>query len=196
MHSLSRVFGSEPPAPPDTVPDTRCEVRPHVTALVVDTTAAIALPTADVLARCALVVTVADSFARAKERLAECPPALLVTELRLREYNGLHLVLRGKARRPSMAAVVMSEIDDTVLQSDTEALGATFVVRPIDTKHFTAAALRTLLRPSVELEPIRPPFERRLQQTRILQRPVECERRHAERRRDLVSLLGVVAGVS
>src|SRR5919112_1010370 len=70
-------------------------VRPSLSALVVDGTLANALATVSLLTSHHFHVTLADTFDRAKERLTESPPELLVTELRLREYNGLQLVLRG-----------------------------------------------------------------------------------------------------
>jgi CheY-like chemotaxis protein len=62
-------------------------------------------------------VTVADSFQEALERL-RVPPALLIAHIRLGEYNGLHLVLRGKAARRDLAAIVTSGVADRVLQAD------------------------------------------------------------------------------
>ena len=59
-------------------------------------------------------VTVADSFQEALERL-RVPPALLIAHIRLGEYNGLHLVLRGKAARRDLAAIVTSGVADQVL---------------------------------------------------------------------------------
>ncbi len=146
MQILSQLSGSDRTAPGTTHDISLC-VRPRVFALVVDSLLDNALVTANLLADSDFHVTVADNFARAKERLAECPPALLVTEVRLREYNGLQLVLRGKTRRSSLGAIVLASEVDPVLQADAEAMGATFVVRPIDATQFTAAALRTCSAP-------------------------------------------------
>src|SRR5688500_11415223 len=49
--------------------------------------------------------TVAATFQEGVERL-RLSPLLLVTDLRLAEYNGLHLVLRGKSAKPDLAAIV------------------------------------------------------------------------------------------
>src|SRR5262249_40561382 len=133
-------------------------------------------------------VTVADTFQDAKAGLQE-PPALLVAEIRLGEYNGLHLVLRGKAIRNSMAAIVTSRVLDPVLQANAEELGATFVVKPTTEQEIRAAVFRTMFRvdPSV---PVRAPFERR-QATR--RRPeiasFSPDRRLGDRRRDATALI-------
>ena len=49
---------------------------------------------------------------------------MVITQLRLQEYNGLHLALR--ARQAGIPAVVVGE-PDAVLERDAEQLGATFV---------------------------------------------------------------------
>ncbi len=163
-----------------------------VSALVVSGSLANAQQIVPVLSEWHFQVTVAETFEDAKARLAENPPALLLTDLRLREYNGLQLVLRGKSRRPTMGAIVFSNIPDPALRADAEALGATFVVKPIDSRDLIAAALRTLLRAASgddTAEPIRPPFERRTHDRRVLQHPTPDERRRAERRRDPATLM-------
>jgi PleD family two-component response regulator len=198
MQTVSQASGSDTKPSSATAHDTFRHAQPRVFALVVDSSLDNALATANLLTESDFHVTVADNFARAKERLAECPPALLVTELRLREYNGLQLVLRGKARRSNLAAIVLSAESDPVLEADAEAMGATFIVRPITAKQFIAAALRTLFKAQSDdlADTIRPPFERRLKQTRVKQQPTAFDRRRAERRRDHSSLMAFAAGVS
>jgi DNA-binding response OmpR family regulator len=163
-----------------------------VSALVVSGSLANAQPIVSALTEAHFQVTVAETFEDAKARLAENPPALLLTELRLREYNGLQLVLRGKALRPTMGAIVFSNIPDPALRADAEALGATFVVKPIDSRDLIAAAVRTLLRAASgndAAEPIRPPFERRTHDRRVQQLPTNDDRRRTERRRDPATLM-------
>src|SRR5262245_9484146 len=92
------------------------------TALVVEPSLADALSVVSILSQLGFRVTVSDNFHEAKARLLT-RPALLVTELRLGEYNGLHLVLRGKSANSEMAAVVTAEIADPVLAAETAHLG-------------------------------------------------------------------------
>ena len=132
-------------------------------------------------------VTVADTFQEALERL-RVPPALLIAHIRLGEYNGLHLVLRGKAARRDLAAIVTSGVADRVLQTEAEQLGATFVLKPTTPEEFRAAICRTLLADSGG--PIRSPFERRSSDRRSAS-PVAYhpDRRKASRRRDVLQLI-------
>jgi len=68
---------------------------------------------------------VATTFASANVQLT-MHPQIVVTQLRLHEYNGLHLALR--ARQAGIPAVVVGDAD-SVLERDAEQLGATFVTR-------------------------------------------------------------------
>lgn len=133
-----------------------------------------------------LAVSVARDFHEAKQTLQRDPPDLLITDIRLDAYNGLHLVLRARATRPDMAAIVTCQVADRVLQRDVEQLGATFVPTPASTKELTAAILRTAARPrgTLSWQPLRPPFERRTAEERRhhAAAPPYLERRSAHRR--------------
>ena len=163
--------------------------------MVVEQRLADALPIVSFLAGCHFHVTVADTFADAKMRMAVRPPALLITEVRLGEYNGLELVLRGKSRRPDMAAIVVSTIADSVLQVDAEGMGATFVLKPTAGRELRAATFRTMFErtQSPEGTPIRAPFERRHSDRRDFAGPTPIERRIADRRRDFSTLLAAAS---
>ena len=142
-------------------------------------------------------VTVAETFKDAKAVLAASRPALLLTDVRLREYNGLHLVLRGRSAWGDLPAIVTSRVDDPVLRAEAEQLHATFVTLPISEAEMMAAIQRTTLRPANESAgTIRPPFERRVTSRRVAAASdrTEPDRRTAERRRDFVSHLTLVHG--
>jgi DNA-binding response OmpR family regulator len=159
------------------------------TALVVEPSAADAVWIALMLSELGFRVVVSDSFQDARAQLA-IPPALLVTELRLGEYNGLHLVLRGKSSHPQLAAIVTSRIDDPVLYTEAEQLGATYVLKNAGAQEFRAAVLRTLFCTHPQAEPIRPPFERRVANRRRNAIPNhQPDLRVAERRRKASSLI-------
>lgn len=169
---------------------------PVISALVVEPELDDALSVAAGLTACRLRVTIAHSFANAKERINTRVPEVLVTAVRLAEYNGLQLVLRAKALRPSVAAIVMSSTTDPVLQADGEAMGATFVQKPIGSAELATAVFRTMLREKKgdsPAGPLRPPFERRVADRRVVSMTRPQERRGGDRRRDLVSLLRLVA---
>src|SRR5687768_16638509 len=65
------------------------------------------------------VIVVAD-FAAAKEIVTTHPPDLLVTDVRLGAYNGLHLVIVGKAVSSGLAAIVIGPAEDAALRGDVE----------------------------------------------------------------------------
>jgi DNA-binding NtrC family response regulator len=130
-------------------------------------------------------VIVVETFFDARSAMDSEPPRLLVTELRLGAYNGLHLVVRGKQRRQDMAAVVVTEWTDPLLQDEAELQGATFVPKPVTEPEFLAAVARTCARGPLDHAHIRPPFERRQMMRRVasLATAYEQDRRLAERRR-------------
>jgi DNA-binding NtrC family response regulator len=132
-------------------------------------------------------VTATDTFAQARAALNAAPPAILITTVRLGSYNGLHLVLRSTASNPGLAVLVTSPTDDPVLRADAEAMGATFIVKPVSTADLLAALLRTLHDP--DRKPLRPPFERRASERRIADHAYIADRRIADRRRDLSTLV-------
>jgi DNA-binding NtrC family response regulator len=68
---------------------------------------------------------VATTFESANRQLT-ARPQIVVTQLRLHDYNGLHLALR--ARQAGIPAIVVGDAD-CVLERDAVQLGATFVRR-------------------------------------------------------------------
>ena len=72
--------------------------------------------------------TVVGDFASAKAYL-EMRPDLLITELKLGAYNGLHLAIRAGIQQTP--AIVVGEMDP-VLKADAERQRATYLAPPID----------------------------------------------------------------
>jgi DNA-binding NtrC family response regulator len=195
-HSSESVIARQVLQMASSIEGTAAASLPLVTAsaLVVERTVSDAVSIAAVLTACRFHVTVAESFLKAKTHLSAHPPTVLLTEIRLAEYNGLHLVLRAKSVRPDIAALVMSSIADPVLQADAEAMGATFVLKPVSEQELTAAVFRTIFQATTgSTAPIRAPFERRQSDRRAAVVPMPADRRNLERRRDLPSLLRLVA---
>ena len=67
--------------------------------------------------------SVATTFESAKQQLRS-NPRIVITGVRLHEYNGLHVALR--ARQAGIPAVVVGDAD-MVVERDAQQLGATFV---------------------------------------------------------------------
>jgi hypothetical protein len=101
-------------------------------------------------------VVFCDGFADAKSILDARPPELLVTEIRLGSYNGLHLVIRGHVRNPEMRAIVIGPWDP-VLAAEAHRERATFLVEPVSADAF--------LRAVSDLE--NPPSSRRFPRVRV-----------------------------
>lgn len=66
-------------------------------------------------------VEVCVNFNHARERLLNRPPDLLVANIRLREYNALHLVIRAC---PQTRCIVYAAHHDPVLARDAQDIGA------------------------------------------------------------------------
>jgi DNA-binding response OmpR family regulator len=145
-------------------------------------------------------VTLADSFMGGKRLLDTLRPLVLVTEVRLGAYNGIHLAMRCRTIQPRVTVIVTSRFHDPVLEHEIEAIGATFVPKPCGAEDLLAAIYRTALRvPAADgtLEPVRPPFERRREDRRgTTSGVVSPERRQANRRRGLVGLVIQAASLS
>ena len=154
-------------------------------AFVVDATLADALLVGQTLTAAGFRVTQANSFDAAKQHMAKTPPDVLVADICLGEYNGLHLVIRGKALRPDMAAIVTCDRADPVLELEAHRLGATFLVKPIVQADLLAIVKRTLFRGQGDPVAIKPPYERRIAERRLQGAEVaHHDRRQIQRRRD------------
>lgn len=68
-------------------------------------------------------VTVASTFAAAKLHL-QSEPSVLITDLKLGEYNGLHLAVRAAAS--SVAVLILSE-PNAAVEREAEKLGASYL---------------------------------------------------------------------
>ena len=71
-------------------------------------------------------VQVAATFPQAKTILREKPTDVLVSELRLNEFNGLHLALWSRVRAPHLRSVILGHLDPS-LEADARALGLVYL---------------------------------------------------------------------
>jgi DNA-binding response OmpR family regulator len=81
-------------------------------------------------------ITFAPGFEPAIRKLDQIAPDLLVTDVRLAGFNGLHLVIRSQTTRPNMRAILLDRVHDPVIALDAERHGAAYIGGPV-----TAAAL-------------------------------------------------------
>jgi two-component system response regulator PilR (NtrC family) len=80
----------------------------------------------------------ADTFETARRLLHTQWYDLLVTDLRLAAYNGLHLVFHCRVLNPTATAIVLSPIHDVSIESETRRFGAHFVAGPVEPKTLLA----------------------------------------------------------
>jgi len=89
------------------------------------------------------------TFQAAKDAMRTSPPDVLVADIRLAAYNGLHLVL-SRPRRTT--AIVMSACADPVLESAAVRMGASFIAKPVETRQLLELLNRTARRDRSDLE--------------------------------------------
>jgi len=70
--------------------------------------------------------TICSDFLAARSQLLAAAPDILITNLRLGEYNGLHLVLLAASDRGVTRSVVHSDRPDPYLVREAQTLGAFF----------------------------------------------------------------------
>lgn len=87
---------------------------------------------AGVLHQAGFEVIVCESFPDARACLKEELPDGLLTDVRVGEYNGLQLVHLYRGLSPDGVVVVATGHDDPTIRAETERLGATFLVKPLD----------------------------------------------------------------
>ena len=80
----------------------------------------------------------AASFAEAHRLMAFVRPDVLVTDIRLGEYNGLQLVVQAGTLDPAPGVIVTSGYEDPVLVAEAGRLGATFLLTPVQPSRLVA----------------------------------------------------------
>jgi len=121
--------------------------NPHAiaaTVLLVDTAPEERSPYATALTTLADRVCAAATFAQAKATLLKLRPDVLVTQVRLGEFNGIHLALWGRGQLPNLRSVIIGQ-SDPKLEADAHASGLTFV-RHNDVETMLQATLEALKR--------------------------------------------------
>jgi DNA-binding NtrC family response regulator len=79
-------------------------------------------------------VSVANSFEDAKVLLITNPPSVLITGVRLGQYNGLHLIIRTRLDHPATAAFVILEKPDPIIEQEAAAHDAVCLTYPAQEK--------------------------------------------------------------
>lgn len=90
------------------------------------------------------LVTGATTFDAAKRLLAASRFDLFATDIRLRGFNGLHLVRQAHQDYPEMGAIIMTGYDEPMMELEAGRYGAAFLRKPIKPKEFLEAVARAL----------------------------------------------------
>ena len=77
------------------------------------------------------------TFEEARPRLTATGPDVLVTDVRLGEFNGLHLAIVGRERRRALMAIVIGA-PDAVFAKEAERHGAIFLSEPVEEEDLLA----------------------------------------------------------
>jgi DNA-binding NtrC family response regulator len=152
------------------------------TVLLVDTRCTMLRRFGDSLQRAGCDVVQAASFEDAKHALAIHRPHLLVTNLRLGAFNGLHLLHLGRLVAPELETILITTPSDFVLKDEAENLGACVMVEPVHTNDLITTVGRLLgLAAPARLSPVL--HDRRVSDRRRLHiAGFSPERRIADRR--------------
>jgi DNA-binding response OmpR family regulator len=119
--------------------------RPRsVKILVVDTDRRALRTLGDELLRADYDTIEAASFEDAKRLLAIERPSVLIAPVRLGEFNGLHLLLRGRMDQSDLIAIITSPVADSVLKAEAHRLGGSFLVEPVSPSEVLAIVSRSL----------------------------------------------------
>lgn len=84
-------------------------------------------------------VVTCRTFQEARAYLSLNTPDILITDIRLEDYNGLQLVMQMGAKRPSPRCLVITGHDDPVLRKEVEHLHAGYLLKPFGRGDFLAA---------------------------------------------------------
>lgn len=90
-----------------------------------------------------------SDFLEARSELDEHPPDLLVTEVKLGAFNGLHLAIRARGRRAHTRTILLGD-PDSVLQAEMSQQQIPYLTLPLDEDMFSAT-VRTLLQEPIQL---------------------------------------------
>ena len=114
--------------------------------LVVDSDVDALANTVGILSSAGYRVSGEDSFHGAADALTSNEPDVLIADVRLGGFNGLHLVWRRRHEHPGKPSVVTSATADPVLARDTRQLGAPYLVKPISREALLAAVVEAMSR--------------------------------------------------
>jgi DNA-binding response OmpR family regulator len=119
------------------------------TALVVESDTASLASTVQVLRALDYEVVTALTFDDARHHILVMDGlCLLVADVRLGQFNGLHLAFRARAHHPEVGLVIIDQGFDVTLEAETRRLGGLYLSRPFTNDVLSALVLQLAHRPS------------------------------------------------
>lgn len=70
-------------------------------------------------------------FEEAREQLRRFTPDVLITDVRVEDYNGLYLALLFRQATPNGRVIVITGYPDPVIEREAAQIGATFLLKPV-----------------------------------------------------------------
>jgi DNA-binding response OmpR family regulator len=125
-------------------PADRLTVTGSPKAIVVDADVAELRRTAQALAEAGFAVTTASSLPQAKELLASMAPELVIADIKLGPFNGLHLAIYCAVSRPGTPFIATHDVYDAVLDEEAKRLTAAYVVKTVTREGLTRTAVTLL----------------------------------------------------
>lgn len=89
-----------------------------------------------VLSAAGHLVAAVSSFQEAKRLMYSVNPDLLIADVRLDAFNGLHLAVRSRLDYPNRPVIITQAWPDAVLENEAKRQGAAFVVNPLENPEF------------------------------------------------------------
>lgn len=120
--------------------------------LVVDDDASTRVGLVDLLQRAGYDVTGSATFEHARQALRERRPDLLITDIRLGEYNGLQLLVGSPEPIPT---VIVTGFIDPVLEAEARAHRAAYLLKPVTAKTLLGTVEQVLAHRQAQLIPTR-----------------------------------------
>ena len=104
--------------------------------LLVATDTKVLQRTEELLSATGYLVAPATTFEHAKVLLNSLSPDLLIAEVRLDAFNGLHLAVRSRIDHPLLPVIITHASPDVVLENEAKRQGASFIVKPLENPEF------------------------------------------------------------
>jgi CheY-like chemotaxis protein len=103
-------------------------------------------------------VIVVETATAARDVLRTHLPDLLISEIRLGPFNGLHLLIRHQVSHPRMRAILLDAVYDSVLEDEARRHGAAYLSGPIDDAKLIQQVAREIARITLRRWPRKQPI--------------------------------------